>query len=183
MQLSTAVRDARNNAIETTIGASPILRLRTGNLPANCAAADVGTVISEMTLPADYLSASAAGVKSLQGTWEDLLANAAGYVQHYRIYDSGGATCHIQGLVSQAWSATTAVVLNQQMHNGGNVYRCTTAGTTAGAGGPTGTGAGIADGTAVWTYIGLVEMTITNTNIAVNQPVSVLTFTITDPNG
>ncbi len=35
-----------------------------------------------------------------------------------------------------------------------NVYHCTTAGTTAASGGPTGTGTAIADGTAVWQWVG-----------------------------
>jgi len=39
--------------------------------------------------------------------------------------------------------------------NGGNLYTCTTAGTSAASGGPTGTGASITDGTAVWKYSGV----------------------------
>jgi hypothetical protein len=35
---------------------------------------------------------------------------------------------------------------------GGNLYRCTTAGTSASSVGPRGTGTSITDGTAVWTY-------------------------------
>ena len=42
VQLSTAVRNARLDAIETAIGASAILRIRSGAVPANCAAADAG---------------------------------------------------------------------------------------------------------------------------------------------
>jgi hypothetical protein len=34
----------------------------------------------------------------------------------------------------------------------GKLYRCTTAGTSASSGGPTGTGTSITDGTAVWEY-------------------------------
>jgi hypothetical protein len=37
--------------------------------------------------------------------------------------------------------------------NGGNVYTCTVAGTSAASGGPTGTGASIADNTVTWQFI------------------------------
>lgn len=53
-----------------------------------------------------------------------------------------------------AWAASTAYLLDATVRNGSNYYRCTTAGTSAAAGGPSGTGSGIADGTAVWVYAG-----------------------------
>lgn len=52
-----------------------------------------------------------------------------------------------------AWAAGTAYVPFTWVANGGNVYVCVTAGTSAGSGGPTGTGSGIVDGTAVWDYL------------------------------
>lgn len=88
------------DGIETAIGASPILRMRTGSPPANCAAADSGTVVAEMTLPADAWAAASGGTKVKSGTWQDLAANAAGTIAHYRIYDSTGTTCHLQGTVT-----------------------------------------------------------------------------------
>jgi hypothetical protein len=97
VQLSTTVRNARLDVIETTIGASPILRLRSGTPPTNCASADTGTVIATMTLPADWLSAASAGSKAKAGTWQDASADASGTIGHFRIYDSGGVTCHWQG--------------------------------------------------------------------------------------
>jgi hypothetical protein len=100
IQLSTTVRNARLDVIETTIGASPILRLRTGAAPANCGTADSGTVVATMTLPADWAAAASGGSKALAGTWQDLSADAAGTVAHFRIYDSGGSTCHLQGTVT-----------------------------------------------------------------------------------
>jgi hypothetical protein len=52
------------------------------------------------------------------------------------------------------WATSTAYALNAQVSAGGNVYKCTTAGTSASTGnGPTGTGTGITDGTAVWAYV------------------------------
>lgn len=100
VQHSVTVRNARLDAIETTIGTSPIMRIRSGAAPANCAAADTGTVLATLTLPSDWLAAAASGVKSKSGTWQDLAADAAGTAGHYRIYDSGGSTCHEQGTIT-----------------------------------------------------------------------------------
>jgi hypothetical protein len=100
LQLSTTVRNARLDAIETAIGVSPILKIRTGAAPANCAAADSGTVLATMTLPSDWMAAAASGSKSLSGTWQDASADASGTAAHFRIYDSGGTTCHIQGSIT-----------------------------------------------------------------------------------
>ncbi len=100
IQLSTTVRNARLDTIESTIGTSAILRIRTGAAPANCGTADSGTVLAEMTLPSDWMAAASGGSKALSGTWQDASANAAGTAAHFRIYDSGGTTCHLQGTVT-----------------------------------------------------------------------------------
>jgi hypothetical protein len=100
VQLSTAVRNARLDQIETTIGVSAILKIRTGAQPANCAAADTGTVLATLNLPADYLAAAASGAKSKSGTWEDTSADAAGTAAHWRLYASDGITTGAQGTVT-----------------------------------------------------------------------------------
>lgn len=97
-QFSTPARNAALDAIEATIGTAPTLELRTGAAPANCAAADSGTVLATMTLPSDWLAAAASGSKALSGTWQDTSADAAGTAGHFRI--KAGATCHIQGTVT-----------------------------------------------------------------------------------
>lgn len=100
LQFSVAVRNGMLDSIETVTGATAILRLRTGAPPATCATADSGTIVAEMTLPADWMAAASGGTKALLGTWQDLSANAAGTVAHFRIYDSAGTTCHAQGTVT-----------------------------------------------------------------------------------
>lgn len=100
VQLGTAVRNARLDAIESTIGTSAIMMIRSGSVPANCAAADGGTVLATLNLPSDWLSAASGGSKAKNGTWSDTSADAAGTAAHFRIYDSGGSTCHIQGTVT-----------------------------------------------------------------------------------
>lgn len=100
IQLSVGVRNARLDAIETTIGASAVLKIRTGVAPATCATADAGTVLATLTLPADYMSAAASGEKAKLGTWEDTSADATGTAAHFRLYESTGVTCHLQGTVT-----------------------------------------------------------------------------------
>lgn len=99
IQLAELLRNARLDAIESHIGTSPILRIRTGAAPANCAAADSGTVLAELTLPSDWLSAAASGAIAKSGTWSDASANNSGDAAHFRIYTSGG-TCKLQGTVT-----------------------------------------------------------------------------------
>jgi hypothetical protein len=100
IQLSVDVRNARLEAIETTTGTGAIMRIRTGAQPASCATADSGTVLATLTLPSDWMSNASGGTKSLLGTWQDTAADATGTAAHYRIYDSSGATCHLQGSVT-----------------------------------------------------------------------------------
>lgn len=100
VQLSVNVRNARLDAIETAVGASAVLKIRTGAQPASCAAADSGTVLATMSLPADWMAAASSGAKALSGTWQDAGADATGTAAHWRIYASDGVTCHLQGSVT-----------------------------------------------------------------------------------
>lgn len=61
-------------------------------------------------------------------------------------------------LTQAAWAASTAYTLGTQVTNGGRVYACVAAGTSAGSGGPTGTTNAITDGTVTWTYMGQVQV-------------------------
>lgn len=98
IQFSIAVVNALLDQIETTIGASATMEVRTGAAPANCAAADSGTVVATVALPADWMAAAASGSKAKSGTWQDASADATGTAAHYRIKQ--GATCHQQGTVT-----------------------------------------------------------------------------------
>ena len=100
LQYSVAVRNARLDAVESTIGTSAILEIRSGSAPANCAAADSGTLLASMTLPSDWLAAASSGTKAKSGTWQDASADNAGTAGDFRIKDSGGTTCHAQGTVT-----------------------------------------------------------------------------------
>lgn len=102
IQLSVAVRNARLDAVESTIGTSAILRIRSGAVPASCATADSGTVLATITVPVDWAAAASAGSKAFLGTWQDASADATGTAAHFRLYDSGGTVCHLQGTVGTA---------------------------------------------------------------------------------
>jgi hypothetical protein len=100
IQFSAAVRTARLDAIETAIGTSAIMKIRTGSAPANVATADSGTVLATLNLPSDWMAAASSGTKGLTGTWQDASADATGTAAHFRIYASDGSTAHIQGTVT-----------------------------------------------------------------------------------
>ena len=100
LQYSVAVRNAKLDAVETAVGTSAVLKIRTGSAPANCAAGDTGTVLATLSLPSDWLAAASSGSKAKAGTWEDTSADATGTAAHFRIYASDGTTCHLQGTVT-----------------------------------------------------------------------------------
>lgn len=118
IQLSVAVRNARLDAIETAIGASAIMRIRTGAPPANCAAARSGTVLATLTLPSDWMAAASGGSKALSGTWQDTSADATGTAAHFEIMDSSGATCHLQGTVTATGGGGDMTVDNTSFASG-----------------------------------------------------------------
>lgn len=99
-QFSTSARNAALDAIETAVGTSAIMKIRTGSVPATVATADSGTVLATLNLPSDWLAAASSGSKSKSGTWEDTSADATGTAAHFRIYASDGTTPHIQGTIT-----------------------------------------------------------------------------------
>lgn len=120
VQLDATTRNAGLDAYETSIGASPVLRIRTGTQPANCAAADSGTVLAALTLPADWMAAASGGTKALTGTWEDLSADATGTAGHWRLYDSGNV-CRMQGSVTVTGGGGDLTVSSVDFVTGGAV--------------------------------------------------------------
>lgn len=116
-QYSVAVNNARLDAIETAIGATAVLKIFSGAEPANCAAADPAGLLATITLPADWMSAAAAGVKAKLGTWSGT-GSAGGTAASYRIYDSSGTTCGIQGSVTATGGGGNMTLDNAVIANG-----------------------------------------------------------------
>ena len=98
-QFSTGARNASLDAIETAIGTSAILRIRSGTVPANCGTADSGTVLATMNLPTDWMAAASGGSKGLSGTWQDASAAAAGTLP---LAGSSAGVVAVAGAVSGA---------------------------------------------------------------------------------
>ncbi len=71
--------------------------------------------------------------------------------------DGSGARFQVSAATlaaATAWAGATAYALGAIATNGGKIYRCSTAGTSAASGGPTGTGSAITDNTVTWAYLG-----------------------------
>jgi hypothetical protein len=100
IKMSELVRNARLDAIETTIGVSAILKIRTLAPPANITDADAGTVLATMALDPDWMNAAATGSKTKKGAWADASADNPGTAGHFRLYATDGVTQHMQGTVS-----------------------------------------------------------------------------------
>lgn len=99
MQFSVRLRNNRGNAIKATTGASPILQVRTGPPPANCAAANSGTLLASIPLAANWILDFVSGVGTLPGPIS-ATAVASGDLSvngHYRIWDAALANCDVQG--------------------------------------------------------------------------------------
>lgn len=121
LQYSVAVRNAQLDAVESTTGTAALLRIYSGAAPANCAAAASGTLLAEMTLPSDWMAAASSGSKALSGTWQDASANATGTAGHFRLYDSGGTTCHAQGTVTATGGGGDLTLDNTSIASGQSV--------------------------------------------------------------
>ena len=117
VQLSVDVRNARLDAIETAIGASPFLDIRTGAQPANCAAADAGTELAHIALPSDFFAAASAGAKAKAGTWQGTGA-AAGTAGHFRIKNNADTICHLQGSITATSGGGDMELDNTSIANG-----------------------------------------------------------------
>jgi len=100
LQYSVSVRNARLDVVESTISTAARMKIFTGSPPADCATADSGTLLADLTLPSDWMAAASGGTKALSGTWQDTSADGTGTAGHFRIYESTATTCHIQGTIT-----------------------------------------------------------------------------------
>jgi hypothetical protein len=156
---------------------SGTLVLLSGTMPATPETALAGNT----TLATATYSATAFGAPTFIGA--DMQATASftaninpvanGSCTFARHYKSDGTTVIADYRVGSAWIASNVTAVGQYCTNGGNTYKCTTAGTTAASGGPTGTAAGIVDGTVTWNYVGSVSDTwVASTVYAANVAVA-----------
>ena len=135
-------------------------------------------------------SSTAFGTPSYSGGYEVAAASftesaetpsAGGTANFARLTESGG-TAVLDVTVQAPWAASTAVIVGQYVTNGGDSYVCTTAGTTASSGGPSGTGTGITDGTAVWSYSAAgADYTLGNAVLQTGTPLTMTSFALKMP--
>lgn len=98
IQYSSTIYLARLDQVETSAGASAKLRIFSGSAPANCAAADSGTLLAELTLPSDWMNAASGTTKTLLGSWTGTASGGSGATPtHFRIWNNAGSVCHVQG--------------------------------------------------------------------------------------
>lgn len=119
IQLSTTVRNAMLDSVESTIGTSATMEIRSGAAPADCSVADSGTLLASITLPSDWMAAAASGSKALSGTWADTSADAAGTAGYFRV--KSGGVCHIQGTVTATGGGGDLTLDNTNIAAGQNV--------------------------------------------------------------
>jgi len=125
LQLGVLARNAQLDNMNTQLGATATIKIFTGAVPVNCAAADPagGLVAIALTNPVFATAASGAIAKSA-GAWS-ANATAAETALSYRMYDSS-AVCQQQGNVS------TDLVLNNTSIAIGQTVTVTTYAITAG---------------------------------------------------
>jgi hypothetical protein len=110
------------DAIETAIGTTAVIKLKSGAQPANAAAADSGTVLATITLASDWMSAASSGSKAFSSTpLTDSSADATGTLAHYRVYASNGTTCHMQGSITATGGGGDMTVDNTSVTSGQSI--------------------------------------------------------------
>ncbi len=97
LQFADTTRNGMLDAIETDLGASALLKIATGAQPANCAAADSGTELIVISLPADSWAAASGGTKDKAGTWSGTATGGAGATPGHFRFKTSGAVVKMQG--------------------------------------------------------------------------------------
>lgn len=98
MDFSAVALNAALDGIEALIGTGPVLKIFDGSKPAATSSADTGTLLATLTLPSDWMGNASGGTKLKNGTWSGLVTTQ-GTAGHFRVYDSTGTTCHLQGTI------------------------------------------------------------------------------------
>lgn len=133
LQFNTTWRNQMLDLVESLAGAAAKFCIMSGAPPVNCAAAETGTRLATMTLPSDWMNNASAGQKTLLGTWEDTSADASGTAGYFRIYDSAGTTCWVQGTVTATGGGGDVTLDNTNIASGQDVKENTFTLTAPGA--------------------------------------------------
>lgn len=98
IQYSSNIYLARLDLVESTAGASALLKIYSGAPSANCIAAAPAGLLATLTLPADWMNAASGTTKTLLGSWTGTASGGSATAPaSFRIYNSGDTVCHVQG--------------------------------------------------------------------------------------
>lgn len=130
LKYSTALKNAKLDAITTQVGTSALLRIYDGSQPAGPGTAiGAQVLLAELTCnAAAFAGAAAAGVLTANAITADASANATGTAAWFRLLTSG-ATAVIDGTVGT--SGTDLIIDNTSIVLGQNVS-CTSLTITSG---------------------------------------------------
>lgn len=118
LQFDSTVRTTWGTDLASDAGTSALLRIYTGAAPATCATAASGTKLAELTCNATQFGTASGGVLTVSSITSNT-AVATGTAGYFRVYDSAGTTCKIQGTV--ATSGADLNITNTSINTGDNV--------------------------------------------------------------
>lgn len=126
---TTAVRNARLDAVTTAVGSSGLLRIYDGSRPASAnVAVSSQTLLAQLALSSTFAPAAASGVLTANAITEDSSANATGTATWARVTTSGG-TAVVDLSVATSGAEVT---INTTSIVSGRVVQCSSLVITAG---------------------------------------------------
>jgi hypothetical protein len=119
LQYGVLLRNGQANQFQTITGGTPKLRFYgPATAPIDCATVAAGTLLCEIALPATWMGTAANGASAGSGLpWSSTgLPAAAGGTNagYFRIYDSAGTVCHMQGNVTSDLVLNNVSIANGQ---------------------------------------------------------------------
>lgn len=158
------IKNARMTAVKDALGVDGKLEIGTTGMV---------TLIATVPLGSGGTVAGSGVWTLLSSSASDPSSDVTGRANEARLRSSvnvdvvTGLTVGLTATAAPTWAGSTAYSLGDFVTNGANQYKCTTAGTSAASGGPTGTGSGITDGTVVWEYCSVANADIQVNNVDV----------------
>jgi hypothetical protein len=120
-QYSVTLRNNQLAQILATMAtAGATLKIFSGSEPANCAAGDPTGLLATIALPTNFMSTPSSGAVTMNGSWS-VAAVGTGNAASFRMYDSGGVTCHVQGSAGIGGSGADLILNNASIAPGQTV--------------------------------------------------------------
>jgi hypothetical protein len=123
IQLSTRIRNAMLDAMETTIGTAARIQIWAGTKPADCATTAVGqTLLVTFTLASDWAANAASGSKAFSAI-TGTAATGTGAASFYRLTDSTNpsTSCDEQGTITATGGGGDMTIDNTSIATGQTV--------------------------------------------------------------